>query len=173
MQHILKRADVILMAFCTGLIVANIYYCQPLVILVAKEFKLTESTAGSIAYLTQAGYAIGLFLLVPLGDMFERKKQILVITTLAIVSLLIAGFSHSFLVLAIASVLIGACSIVPQLILPLTASLSDDESRGHNIGIVMSGLLVGILASRAISGIVGDLLGWRAMFRLLRPFVLC
>lgn len=164
MQHILKRADVMLMAFCTGLIVANIYYCQPLVILVAKEFKLTESTAGSIAYLTQAGYAIGLFLLVPLGDMFERKKQILVITTLAIVSLLIAGFSHSFLVLAIASVLIGACSIVPQLILPLTASLSDDESRGHNIGIVMSGLLVGILASRAISGIIGDLLGWRAMF---------
>ena len=160
----LKRADVILMAFCTGLIVANIYYCQPLVILIAKEFKLAESDAGSITFLTQAGYAIGLFLLVPLGDMFERKKQILVITVLAIVSLLIAGFSHSFLVLEIASVLIGACSIVPQLILPLTASLSDDESRGHNIGIVMSGLLVGILASRAISGTVGDLLGWRAMF---------
>lgn len=160
----LKRADVILMAFCTGLIVANIYYCQPLVILIAKEFKLAESDAGSITFLTQAGYAIGLFLLVPLGDMFERKKQILVITVLAIVSLLIAGFSHSFFVLEIASVLIGACSIVPQLILPLTASLSDDESRGHNIGIVMSGLLVGILASRAISGTVGDLLGWRAMF---------
>lgn len=160
----LKRADVILMAFCTGLIVANIYYCQPLVILIAKEFKLAESEAGSITFLTQAGYAIGLFLLVPLGDMFERKKQILVITALAIVSLLIAGFSHSFFVLEIASVLIGACSIVPQLILPLTASLSDDESRGHNIGIVMSGLLVGILASRAISGTVGDLLGWRAMF---------
>ncbi|RWU04495.1 MFS transporter [Pedobacter chitinilyticus] len=152
------------MAFCTGLIVANIYYCQPLVILIAKEFKLAESEAGSITFLTQAGYAIGLFLLVPLGDMFERKKQILVITVLAIVSLLIAGFSHSFFVLEIASVLIGACSIVPQLILPLTASLSDDESRGHNIGIVMSGLLVGILASRAISGTVGDLLGWRAMF---------
>lgn len=160
----LKRADVILMAFCTGLIVANIYYCQPLVVLIAKEFKLAESDAGSITFLTQAGYAIGLFLLVPLGDMFERKKQILVITALAIISLLIAGFSHSFLVLEIASVLIGACSIVPQLILPLTASLSDDESRGHNIGIVMSGLLVGILASRAISGTVGDLLGWRAMF---------
>lgn len=160
----LKRADVILMAFCTGLIVANIYYCQPLVILVAREFNLTESAAGSITYLTQAGYAIGLFLLVPLGDMFERKKQILVITALATVALLLAGFSRSFLLLEIASFLIGACSIVPQLILPLTASLSSEENRGQNIGIVMSGLLVGILASRAISGVIGDSLGWRAMF---------
>ncbi len=161
---VLKRADVILMAFCTGLIVANIYYCQPLIILIAKEFNLTESKAGSIAFLTQAGYAVGLFFLVPLGDMFEKKKQILNITGLAVLSLLIAGFSNTFLILAISSVLIGASSIVPQLILPLTATLSDEKSRGHNIGIVMSGLLVGILASRAISGIVGDLLGWRAMF---------
>lgn len=161
---ILKRADVILMAFCTGLIVANIYYCQPLIILIAKEFHLTESKAGSIAFLTQAGYAVGLFLLVPLGDMFEKKKQILIITGLAVLSLLIAGFAQSFVVLAVASVLIGASSIVPQLILPLTATLSDEKSRGHNIGIVMSGLLVGILASRALSGVIGDLLGWRAMF---------
>jgi len=164
MQNILKRTDVILMAFCTGLIVANIYYCQPLVILIAKEFNLNESDAGSITFLTQAGYAIGLFLLVPLGDMFEKKKQILFTTALAILALIIAGFAKSFLVLEIASVLIGACSIVPQLILPLTASLSNDENRGANIGIVMSGLLVGILASRAVSGIVGDLMGWRAMF---------
>jgi predicted MFS family arabinose efflux permease len=161
---ILKRADILLMAFCTGLIVANIYYCQPLVILVAKDFNLTETYAGRITYLTQAGYAIGLFLLVPLGDMFERKKQILLITGLAILSLLIAAFSHSFLTLQIASVLIGACSIVPQLILPLAANLSNDENRGHNIGIIMSGLLVGILASRAVSGSIGFWLGWRAVY---------
>jgi predicted MFS family arabinose efflux permease len=160
----LSRADTLLMAFCTALIVANIYYCQPLVILVAKDFKLSESAAGSITFLTQAGYAIGLFILVPLGDMFEKKKQILITTALAVLSLLVAGFAQSFFVLEIASVLIGACSIVPQLILPLTASLSDEKNRGHNIGIVMSGLLVGILASRAISGVIGDLLGWRAMF---------
>nr|WP_233173709.1 MFS transporter [Pedobacter sp. ASV19] len=152
------------MAFCTGLIVANIYYCQPLVILVAKEYNLTESYAGRITYLTQAGYAIGLFLLVPLGDMFERKKQILVITALAIGALLLAAFSHTFLVLEIASVLIGASSIVPQLILPMAANLSSDEKRGHTIGIIMSGLLVGILGSRALSGSIGFLWGWRAMF---------
>lgn len=160
----LKRADILLMAFCTGLIVANIYYCQPLVILVAKDFNLTETYAGRITYITQAGYAIGLFLLVPLGDMFERKKQILLITGLAILALLIAAFSHTFFLLEVASLLIGACSIVPQLILPLAANLSNDENRGHNIGIIMSGLLVGILASRAVSGSIGFWLGWRAVY---------
>lgn len=161
---ILKRADVLLMAFCTGLIVANIYYCQPLVILIAQDFGISETMAGKTTYLTQAGYALGLFLLVPLGDMFERKKQILVITALAIVALLLAAISKDFFLLQIASFLIGACSIVPQLILPLTANLSDDTNRGHNIGIVMSGLLVGILASRAVSGSIGFWLGWRAVY---------
>ncbi|AOM77980.1 MFS transporter [Pedobacter steynii] len=152
------------MAFCTGLIVANIYYCQPLVILVADEFKLTESHAGKITYLTQAGYALGLFLIVPLGDMFERRKQILMITGVAVASLLLAALSHSFLLLQIASVLIGASSIVPQLILPMAANLSSDEKRGETIGIIMSGLLVGILVSRSISGSVGFLWGWRTMY---------
>ena len=160
----LSRTDVLLMSFCTGLIVANIYYCQPLIILIAQEFNLSESDAGQITYLTQAGYAIGLFLLVPLGDMFERKKQILIITAIAVLSLLMAGFAPSFLALQMASVLIGASSIVPQLILPMAANLSTDESRGHTIGIIMSGLLVGILGSRVISGSVGYLWGWRAMF---------
>ncbi|MFD2583630.1 MFS transporter [Pedobacter vanadiisoli] len=160
----LKRADILLMAFCTGLIVANIYYCQPLVILIAKDFNLTETNAGKITYLTQIGYALGLFLLVPLGDMFERKKQILVITGLAIFALLIAALSRSFFILEAASVLIGTCSIVPQLILPLAANLSSDENRGANIGMIMSGLLVGILASRAVSGSIGFWLGWRAVY---------
>lgn len=160
----LTRADILLMAFCTGLIVANIYYCQPLVILIAKDFNITESYAGRTTYLTQIGYALGLFLLVPLGDMFERKKQILLITALAIFALLIAAISKTFFLLEIASVLIGACSIVPQLILPLAANLSTDQNRGANIGMIMSGLLVGILASRAVSGSIGFWLGWRAVY---------
>lgn len=160
----LKRVDILLMAFCTGLIVANIYYCQPLVILIAKDFNLTESYAGRITYITQIGYAVGLFLLVPLGDMFERKKQILVITAMAIVALLITAVSKSFFLLEIASLFIGICSIVPQLILPLAANLSTDENRGANIGMIMSGLLVGILASRAVSGSIGFWLGWRAVY---------
>ncbi|WP_240618534.1 MFS transporter [Pedobacter yonginense] len=160
----LSRSNILLMAFCTGLIVANIYYCQPLVILVAKDFNLTESYAGRITYLTQIGYALGLLLLVPLGDMFERKKQILMITGLAIAALLVAATSQTFFLLEVASVLIGACSIVPQLILPLAANLSSDENRGANIGMIMSGLLVGILASRAVSGSIGFWLGWRSVY---------
>jgi predicted MFS family arabinose efflux permease len=160
----LSRTDILLMAFCTGLIVANIYYCQPLVILIAKDFNLTEPDAGKITYLTQIGYALGLFLLVPLGDMFERKKQILIITGLAIFALLVAAVSPTFFILEVASILIGTCSIVPQLILPLAANLSSDENRGANIGMIMSGLLVGILASRAVSGSIGFWLGWRAVY---------
>ncbi len=160
----LNRTDVLLMAFCTGLIVANIYYCQPLVILVAKEFNLTESRAATTTYLTQAGYAIGLFLIVPLGDMFERRRQILILTAVAVVALLTAALSPTFIWLQIASVLIGASSIVPQLILPMAANLSSDEKRGPTIGIIISGLLIGVLASRALSGTVGYLWGWRTMY---------
>ena len=152
------------MAACTGLIVANIYYCQPLVVLIAREFNITEARAGAVNYLTQAGYAAGLFLLVPLGDMFEKRKQILLTTGASVIALLMAALAPGFLFLEIACFLIGATSIVPQLVLPLTAALSDDNNRGHNIGIVMSGLLVGILASRTISGALGFWLNWRAVF---------
>lgn len=160
----LSRIDVLLMACCTGLIVANIYYCQPLVILIAQEFNLTESRAGTVTYLTQAGYALGLFLIVPLGDMFERRRQILMITAVAVAALLMAALSHTFLLLQVACVLIGASSIIPQLILPMAANLSSDEKRGPTIGIIMSGLLIGILASRALSGSIGFLWGWRTMY---------
>ena len=160
----LSKADTLFMAACTGLIVANIYYCQPLIVLIARDFGLPENRAGSITYLTQIGYALGLFLLVPVGDIVERRKQILIATSLAIASLLAAAWSPSFLVLEVSSVLIGASSVVPQLILPLAAHLTPDQKRGSVIGTVMSGLLIGILASRSISGMVGALLGWREMY---------
>ena len=160
----LSRTDVGFMAIATGLIVANLYYCQPLVILIAKEFFIPEEQAATITYLTQAGYAIGMFIMVPLGDKLERKKQIQYTTFAAIIALIIAATSRSFLMLQIASFLIGAFSIVPQLILPLAASLASPEQRGKVIGTIMSGLLVGILISRTVSGFVGLWIGWRGMF---------
>ena len=152
------------MAVCTGLIVANLYYCQPLIVLIAKEFRIQEADAGSITYLTQAGYAIGLFFMVPLGDKLERKRQILITTFASVIALIIAATAQSYLILEIASLLIGITSIVPQLILPLAASLSEPTQRGKVVGTIMSGLLVGILLSRTLSGLVGELWGWRAMF---------
>ncbi len=152
------------MAVATGLIVANLYYCQPLIVLIANEFNIPNADAGTITYLTQAGYAIGLFFMVPLGDKIERKSQILITTFASVITLIIAATAQSFLILEIASLLIGITSIVPQLILPLAASLCEPEQRGKVVGTIMSGLLVGILLSRTLSGFIGEVLGWRAMF---------
>ncbi|RZJ52855.1 MAG: MFS transporter [Flavobacterium sp.] len=160
----LSKTNVLFMAVCTGLIVANLYYCQPLIVLIANEFKIPEANAGTITYLTQAGYAIGLFFMVPLGDKIERKKQILMTTFASVIALIIAATAQSFFILQIASLLLGITSIVPQLILPLAASLTAPEQRGKVVGTIMSGLLVGILLSRTLSGFIGQLFGWRSMF---------
>ena len=160
----LRSWQIVLMACCTGLIVANIYYCQPLIVLISREFGVAESRAGVITFLTQLGYATGLLFLVPLGDKLERKKQILVTAGISVLALIVSAYSGSLAVLELAAFFTGATSIVPQLILPLSAALAPPEKRGKVIGTVMSGLLVGILLSRTLSGFVGDWLGWRAMF---------
>ncbi len=160
----LRRPQILLMAFCTGLIVANIYYCQPLVVLISKSFHVTEARAGVVTFLTQFGYALGLLFFVPLGDKLERKKHILFTTGLTVAALIAAAISPSLLTLEIASLCIGACSIVAQLILPLSAHLAAPEKRGKVIGTIMSGLLIGVLLSRTLSGFIGAWLSWRGMY---------
>ncbi|WP_026038693.1 MFS transporter [Myroides injenensis] len=160
----LSKANVMFMAAVTGLIVANLYYCQPLIPLIADEFHITEEKAGTLTYLTQAGYAIGMFLMIPLGDKLERKKQITITTLFATVALALTAMVTDFFWLQVISFVLGAASIVPQLVLPMAASLSSEEQRGKVIGTVVSGLLIGILFSRTISGFVGVWLGWRGMF---------
>ena len=162
----LTKGQILLMAICTGLIVANIYYCQPLIVLIGRDFHVSGSTAGSIAFCTQAGYALGLLFFVPLGDKVERKNQIVWMTAFAVAALTLAALSPSLLVLKIASVLIGATSVIPQLILPLAANLASPSRTGKVIGAIMSGLLIGILLSRTLSGFIGAWLGWRGMFGL-------
>lgn len=163
-QQQLGKADIVFMAICAGLMVANIYYCQPLIVLISKEFGIQESIAGRVTYLTQIGYACGLLLLVPLGDILERRKQILFMTLITALALLLAAKSPNFIILQIASVLVGVCSIIPQLILPLAASMAPAHKRGSVIGTIMAGLLVGILASRSLSGAIGSMYGWREMY---------
>lgn len=160
----LSRWNIMIMALCTGLIVANIYYSQPLLVLMSEEFKVTESNAGQVTFFTQVGYALGLLFCVPLGDKLERKRQIVVMTLAAVVALVAAAMSVNITMLKITGLMIGFTSVVPQLILPLAANLSDPASRGKVIGTIMSGLLVGILLSRTLSGVVGHHFGWRAMF---------
>ncbi|WP_160716563.1 MFS transporter [Chitinophaga solisilvae] len=160
----LSKWNIMMMALCTGLIVANIYYSQPLLVLISEEFGVSESNAGQITFFTQIGYALGLFFCVPLGDKLERKSQIIVMTLIAMLALTAAGFSQNVTMLKVTGLLIGFASVSPQLILPLAAHLTDPSSRGKVIGTIMSGLLVGILLSRTLSGVVGHHLGWRAMF---------
>lgn len=160
----LSRWSIMIMALCTGLIVANIYYSQPLLVLMSDEFGVTESNAGQVTFFTQVGYALGLLFCVPLGDKLERKRQIVIMTLMSVVALVAAAKSVNITMLKITGLMIGFSSVVPQLILPLAANLSDPASRGKVIGTIMSGLLVGILLSRTLSGIVGHHYGWRAMF---------
>ena len=152
------------MAVCTGLIVANIYYCQPLLVLISQTFHIPDSQAGLIAFFTQVGYAGGLLFFVPLGDKVERRSQIVWMAGFAVASLVFAALSPNLPCLEIASVFIGASSVIPQLILPMAAHLAGPSRTGKVIGTIMSGLLIGILLSRTLSGFVGDWLGWRGMF---------
>ncbi|SEM84586.1 Predicted arabinose efflux permease, MFS family [Chryseobacterium taichungense] len=160
----ISRTVIWLMTVISGLVVANIYYNQPLLSLISEDLKVTEAAASKISVLTQLGYAAGLLLVVPLGDKFFRKKLILIDLFLVFAALLWMTFARELWMLYIASLLIGATSVIPQLFVPMAAELSSDQEKSSNIGLVMSGLLLGILLSRFIGGIVGEMLGWRAMF---------
>jgi predicted MFS family arabinose efflux permease len=153
-----------LMALTCGLVVANIYYNQPLLAAIGRTFHVPDSQASLVATATQVGYTLGMLLVVPLGDMLERKNLMLWMLLGAAVCLGAAAFAPSFLLLAVASVLIGICSSVPQLLLPMAATLAPEADRGRIVGRIMSGLLIGILLSRTVSGYVGAHLGWRMVF---------
>jgi predicted MFS family arabinose efflux permease len=160
------------MALTCGLVVANIYYNQPLLAAIGRTFHLSDSSASLVATATQIGYTTGMLFVVPLGDMLERKRLMLLMLLGATACLALAAFAPSFAVLAGASVLIGICSAVPQLLLPMAAHLAPEADRGRIVGRIMSGLLIGILVSRTVSGYVGAHLGWRAMFEIAAGLML-
>jgi predicted MFS family arabinose efflux permease len=160
----LTRLHLLVMTIATGMVVANIYYNQPLLADISRDLKVSQGQGGLLAMLTQSGYAAGMLFTVPLGDMFERKKLIMFEFLMTIIALLLAAWAPNIHLLMVASFLIGAFSIIPQLMVPMAAHLSAPDQRGKTIGFVMSGLLIGILLSRTVSGYVGAHLGWRAMF---------
>ena len=166
-QHTpLARTTLWIMAMTAGLVVANNYYNQPLLVEFARDFGVSERAAGTVSILTQAGYAVGLFLFVPLGDMVERRKLIRILLCLSILALLSTAFSPSLQWLAVSSFLVGLTSVVPQLLTPFAAHLAGPQERGRAVGTVMFGLLCGVLLSRTVSGFVGAHFGWQAMYGL-------
>jgi len=160
----MTRGMVMLFAFCCGAIVANIYYAQPIIELIAPDIGLTPAMASLIVSLTQIGYALGLFSLVPLGDLLENRKLMITTTVVAIASLLGAAFTEQPNLFLLVSLLIGFSSVSVQILIPLAAHLAPAESRGRVVGSIMGGLLLGILLARPVSSVVADHFGWRAMF---------
>ncbi|MHB1528037.1 MAG: MFS transporter [Acidiferrobacteraceae bacterium] len=159
-----KPARVWLLAFAAGITVANLYYSQPLLSLMAASFHLSPAGITLMPMVTQIGYALGLLLLVPLGDSHERK-HLIVRTTLALsVALVAVAAASGVASLMAASLALGILTITPQLLVPFAATLAPPARRGQVVGIVMSGLLIGIILSRSISGAASAYVNWRFIY---------
>ncbi|CAO3404429.1 MFS transporter [Azospirillum palustre] len=162
----LSRSLVLLMALACGVVVANIYYAQPLVGLIGPAVGLSPETASLVVTLTQVGYGAGLILLVPLGDLLENRRLVVVTLSSTVLALLVAAVAPTASLFLAASFLIGVTSVAVQMLVPLAAHMAPEASRGQVVGNVMSGLLLGILLARPVSSLIADSLGWRAVFVL-------
>jgi len=153
----------VLAAAC-GLAVANIYFAQPLLGLLARSFSTSDGAVTIVVTLTQIGYALGLFLLLPLGDLFENRKLTSIMLVVTAAALALAGSAPWLGVFLVASVIIGVTSVVAQILIPFAAHLTPEASRGRVMGRLNSGLLLGVLLARTLSSLVAAAWGWRAIF---------
>jgi predicted MFS family arabinose efflux permease len=154
---------VALLAVMAGVSVANLYYCQPLLNLIREDTGLTEFQVNLMPVFTQIGYALGLLFIIPMGDLYNRRSTILICFGALFFSLLTIAFSNSVTML-IASFITGVFSVAPQIFIPFVSQFSRVEEKERKVGLILSGLLVGILGSRVASGYVGDIFGWRTMY---------
>jgi predicted MFS family arabinose efflux permease len=149
-----------------GASVATIYYNQPLLLDISRTFHVSHGRGGTVAVATQLGYAAGILLFVPLGDVVERRKLILQLFAAVSMALVLAGLAPSFWILVAASVAIGIAASVTHIMVPLAQELVGPGESGRALGTVMTGLLLGILLGRTASGTVAEILGWRLVFLL-------
>lgn len=160
----LNGRTILLFAVASGLAVANAYFAHPLLDVMADDLGLSRTIAGLIVGATQVGYGLGLFLLVPLGDLLDRRKLILGQSLLSVLALASVGFSQSAAMLLGAMATVGLLAVVTQALVAYAASLARPSERGHVVGVVTSGIVVGILLARTIAGALTDLSGWRTVY---------
>lgn len=163
-EYKLSRALILIMAVSCGVSVANLYYMQPLLADVAETFRVSTASIGIIAMLPQITYALGHVFILPIGDIRERRKLIVIMAIGTGISLLCLFFAFNLAMLAIASCALGFACIIPQLIITYASKLASPEQRGGIIGTMLSGLLTGILLSRTFSGMLGEYFGWRSVY---------
>jgi predicted MFS family arabinose efflux permease len=167
----ITKTQITVMSIAAGICVANIYYNQPILNDIAKNFKVSAGEAGTVSVLAQAGYGLGLFFLTPLGDKVNRKKLIIVLMTALVAVLVGTTFVQNFFWLCIFSLLTGLLGVAAQVILPMAASM-DSKNRGRTVGIIFTGILVGILAARVLSGFIAGWLNWRYVYGISAIMVL-
>src|SRR5262245_4597175 len=160
----MPRPLVWLLALSTGCIVANIYYAQPLLADIAREFGLTVPNVGAVFMLTQIGMGTGMLVFVPLGDKFERRSLIVTLLVAASVALAFTANAPSVAWLSVAGFAVGATASTVQVIVPFAAHHAPDDQRGRIVGTVLGGLLVGALLARTFSGVFGAQFGWRTVY---------
>jgi len=160
----MTRGRTLLFAIAGGAAVGNLYWAQPLLGTVGADLDVSPASTGLLITVTQIGYALGVFFVVPLGDRVDRRRVVPLIMLLSAVALAASAAAPTFPLLLVALTLVGLTTVAGQMLTPLAGDLASDAERGRVLGTVASGLILGILVSRAVSGLIADALGWRAVY---------
>jgi len=168
----LSRPLILLIAVACGVAVANVYFPQAVSPLIAKNLHVSPASAAVVVTCAQLGYATGIFFLVPLGDRLRHRKLIPTLLLITCAGLVLAGTATGLPVLAATSALVGLTTVVPQILIPMAAGLTEPERRGAVTGTLLSGLIGGILLARTFSGTLGQWFGWRAPYLVAAALIL-
>ncbi|MED4553564.1 MFS transporter [Lysinibacillus capsici] len=168
----ISRAVTLLFATACGMSVANIYFAQPLLDELSNDFAIDQSIIGLIITVTQIFYGLGLFLLIPLGDLLNQRRLIIGQMLLSSVALLLVGTASYVVVLFAGMALVGLLAVVTQTLVAFAATMASSTERGRVVGIVTSGIVIGILLARTFAGLVTDLAGWRSVYLASAAFML-
>ncbi|MYV94952.1 MFS transporter [Streptomyces sp. SID1034] len=161
---VLSRGVVILFAVACGTAVANVYFAQPLLVTIGNDLAMSPGLVGSVVTLTHVGYGLGLFFLVPLGDVADRRRLIVAQTLLLVLALAAVATAHTAAILLAGMAGMGLLAVVTQTLMAFAASLAHPAQRGRVVGLVTSGVVIGILLARTASGLMADLAGWRSVY---------